>query len=229
VSFALKTACDLRHTIKKPPLPQIFILRSLRVSGFAFIFPLEIIRTVVLFYLDMPATLTIHDGRLIKGNETRAAILQVAIQIASEEGLEGLSLGRLADDVGMSKSGLFAHFRSKEDLQLAVVDAARDLFIAQVVTPARKFPAGIQRLRKLADTWLAYAQGHVFRGGCFFVAASMEFDSRPGRVRDRVCELMAGWLAALAQGPATGRARVTRLARTAAPGGAGRMLCQLQR
>jgi AcrR family transcriptional regulator len=146
----------------------------------------------------MSATLTIHDGRLIKGNETRAAILQVAIQIASEEGLEGLSLGRLADDVGMSKSGLFAHFRSKEDLQLAVVDTARDLLMEQVVTPARKLPAGIKRLRKLADTWLAYAQGQVFRGGCFFVAASMEFDSRPGKVRDRVYELMATWMAALA-------------------------------
>jgi AcrR family transcriptional regulator len=146
----------------------------------------------------MPATLTVRDGRLIKGNETRTAILQVAIQIASEEGLEGLSLGRLADEVGMSKSGLFAHFRSKEDLQLAVVDTARDLFMEQVVNPARKLPAGLRRLRKLADAWLAYAQGNVFRGGCFFVAASMEFDSRPGKVRDRVYELMALWLAALA-------------------------------
>src|SRR5882672_8916666 len=154
----------------------------------------------------MPATLTIHDGRLIRGNETRAAILQVAIQIASEEGLEGLSLGRLADEVGMSKSGLFAHFRSKEDLQLAVVDAARDLFMEQVVTPARKLPAGIKRLRKLADTWLAYAQGQIFRGGCFFVAASMEFDSRPGKVRDRVYELMAAWMEALAAEVRTAKA-----------------------
>src|SRR5258708_27302657 len=116
---------------------------------------------------EMPATLTIHDGGLIKGTETRAAILEVAVQIASEEGLEGLSLGRLADDVGMSKSGLFAHFRSKEDLQLAVVDAARDLFIAQVVTPARKLPAGIQRLRKLAGTSPSYTPRHTFRRGRF--------------------------------------------------------------
>lgn len=145
----------------------------------------------------MSATLTIHDGRLIKGNETRAAILEVAAQIASVEGLEGLSLARLADEVGMSKSGLFAHFRSKEELQIAVVDAARDLFVEQVITPARKLPAGMKRLRKLAETWLAYAEGQVFRGGCFFAAASMEFDSRPGRVRDRISELMSNWLETL--------------------------------
>lgn len=142
----------------------------------------------------MTALLAETDGRLLKGNETRSAILQVAIQIASAEGLEGLSLGRLATEVGMSKSGLFAHFRSKEELQLAVVDAAGELFVQEVIVPTLKLPAGLQRLRGLADYWLSYAGRRVFRGGCFFFAASMEFDGRPGEVRERVKSLMQRWL-----------------------------------
>ncbi|MBZ5525073.1 MAG: TetR/AcrR family transcriptional regulator [Acidobacteriia bacterium] len=142
----------------------------------------------------MTSTLSETDGRLLKGNETRSTILQVAVQIASAEGLEGLSLGRLATEVGMSKSGLFAHFRSKEDLQVAVVDAASELFVQEVILPAQSFPAGLQRLRSLAENWLSYAGRRVFRGGCFFFAASMEFDSRPGVVRERVKSLMLRWL-----------------------------------
>ncbi len=94
----------------------------------------------------------------------------------------------------MSKSGLFAHFRSKQELQLAVVETARSMFIEEVIRPAQGVPSGLPRLRKLAETWLSYAEREVFRGGCFFVAASLEFDSRPGAVKDRITEIMGEWL-----------------------------------
>jgi AcrR family transcriptional regulator len=124
-------------------------------------------------------------------------ILETAVHIASEEGLEGLTIGRLASALSMSKSGLFAHFGSKEDLQLATVEAARTIFIREVIRPAFETNHGIARLWKLCDIWLGYVQGKVFRGGCFFAAAAAEFDSRPGAVRDRVAEIMKEWLATL--------------------------------
>jgi AcrR family transcriptional regulator len=129
-----------------------------------------------------------------KGRQTRTEILDIAAQVASAEGLEGVSLGRLAQEVGMSKSGLFAHFRSKQELQLAVVETARSLFIEEVIHPAQTVPSGLRRLRKLAEAWLSYAERDVFRGGCFFVAASLEFDGRPGAVKDRITEIMGEWL-----------------------------------
>jgi AcrR family transcriptional regulator len=97
----------------------------------------------------------------------------------------------------MSKSGLFAHFGSKEDLQLATVDAARAIFIERVVQPAFEARKGLLRLRRLCEIWFDYAQSQVFRGGCFFAAASAEFDSRPGQVRDRIAEIMKEWLEVL--------------------------------
>jgi AcrR family transcriptional regulator len=97
----------------------------------------------------------------------------------------------------MSKSGLFAHFGSKEDLQLATVDAAREIFIREVIRPAFDTGQGLARLWKLCDIWLMYVRGGVFRGGCFFAAAAAEFDSRPGPVRDRIAEIMKEWLATL--------------------------------
>lgn len=142
----------------------------------------------------MTTLIATSDARIQKGRQTRHAILQLASQIASAEGLEGLSLGRLAAEIGMSKSGLFAHFRSKEDLQLAVIDAARALFIQEVLLPAEAAAHGVRRLARLVETWLSYAQRNVFRGGCFFFAASLEFDNRPGPVRERIRELMAQWL-----------------------------------
>ena len=158
----------------------------------------DIDRPVVLFVYDIESHMTpptaTSDARIQKGRQTRHTILQLATQIASAEGLEGLSLGRLAAEIGMSKSGLFAHFRSKEDLQLAVIDYARALFIQEVVLPAEAAGHGICRLGRLVETWLSYAQRNVFRGGCFFFAASMEFDNRPGPVRERIRELMAQWL-----------------------------------
>ena len=129
-----------------------------------------------------------------KGSQTRSEILETAVQIASVEGLEGISLGRLASEVGMSKSGLFAHFRSKRELQLAVVETARSMFIEEVIEPAQRAPSGVKRLRKLAESWLSYAERNVFQGGCFFLAASLEFDSRPGAVRDRITAIMSEWL-----------------------------------
>jgi AcrR family transcriptional regulator len=133
-----------------------------------------------------------------RGLKTRHAILRKAVDLASLEGLEGLTIGRLASTLRISKSGLFAHFGSKEDLQCAVVDEARDIFVESVVRPAFKF-RGLQRLRALCENWLSYSKARVFPGGCFFSAASLEFDDRPGRVRDRIVELMKKWLENLEQ------------------------------
>jgi len=135
------------------------------------------------------------DGRRERGRRTRASILATAVDIASVEGLEGLTIGRLATGLGMSKSGLFAHFGSKEELQLATIDAARDVFIEQVVHPVRTAGRGLPRLRALLDAHLAYLRRDVFSGGCFFVAARMEFGSRPpGPVRDAIAEQTDDWL-----------------------------------
>jgi AcrR family transcriptional regulator len=109
------------------------------------------------------------------------------------EGLEGLTIGRLASELRISKSGLFAHFGSKEDLQCAVVDEAREIFVERVVRPAFQFQ-GLKRLRALCENWLAYGEEGVFPGGCFFSAASLEFDDRPGRVREQIVGLMRKWL-----------------------------------
>jgi len=128
-----------------------------------------------------------------RGLKTRRAILRKAVNLASLEGLEGLTIGKLASELRISKSGLFAHFGSKEDLQCAVVDAARDIFVEKVVRPAYEF-RGLKRLRALCENWLSYGEGKVFPGGCFFSAASLEFDDRPGRVRDQIVELMKKWL-----------------------------------
>jgi AcrR family transcriptional regulator len=136
-------------------------------------------------------------ARKAHGERTRQNILEAAVDIASAEGLEGLTIGRLATQIGMSKSGLFAHFGSKEDLQLATVEAARAIFIREVVGPAFKAEEGLERLWRLCDIWLEYVRGGVFRGGCFFAAASSEFDSRPGPVRDRIAEIMKEWLTTL--------------------------------
>jgi len=133
-----------------------------------------------------------------RGLRTRRAILRKAVNIASVEGLEGLTIGRLASVLQISKSGLFAHFGSKEDLQCAVVEEAREIFVDRVVRPAYQFQ-GLQRLRALCENWLAYGEQRVFPGGCFFAAASLEFDDRPGRVREQVVGLMRKWLGTLEQ------------------------------
>jgi AcrR family transcriptional regulator len=133
----------------------------------------------------------------MKGDRTRQSILERAVDLASLEGLEGLTIGRLADDLGMSKSGLFAHFGSKEDLQLATVNAAAQRYVAEIFAPALKEPRGYPRLVAICNAWLSYLRRQVFPGGCFFAAASFEVDSRPGLVRDRVRTLMDDWIGAL--------------------------------
>jgi AcrR family transcriptional regulator len=134
-----------------------------------------------------------------KGEETRAAILGTAVDIASVEGLEGLTIGRLAKELDMSKSGLFGHFGSKEDLQLATVRAARRIFIREVLLPTQEAAEGLPRIWALCDAWLSYMERGVFRGGCFFFAVSAEFDNRPGPVRDAIAANMKEWLDYLAQ------------------------------
>ena len=116
----------------------------------------------------------------------RDAILDRAVEVASEEGLEGLTIGRLSSELGLSKSGLFGHFGSKEDLQLAALDAASAIFVREVIEPAVAAPEGAPRLRAYCDRWVGYLERKVFSGGCFFAAATAEFDSRPGAVRDKL-------------------------------------------
>lgn len=125
---------------------------------------------------------------------TRLAILERAVDLASTQGLEGLTIGRLANDLQMSKSGLFAHFGSKEDLQLATVDAAAGRFFEEVVSPALSEAEGSPRLRAYCERYLAYLEHGVFAGGCFWAAAAPEFDDRPGAVRDAVRAGVTGWL-----------------------------------
>ena len=137
-----------------------------------------------------------EDGRRLRGSKTRQAILERAVQIASVEGLEGLSIGRLAADLGVSKSGLFAHFGSKAELQLATIDAAREIFMQEVIGDGPP-DSGIGGVLWLTDSWLGYMEREVFRGGCFFAATSTEFDSRPGPVRDRLASMMGEWLLVL--------------------------------
>jgi AcrR family transcriptional regulator len=135
--------------------------------------------------------------RRARGLRTRTAILRRAVDLASAEGLEGLTVGRLADDLGMSKSGLFAHFGSKEELQLATVEMARQIFIDQITRPALSAPKGMPRLWSIIDRWLDHIERGIFKGGCFFTAASFEFDSRRGAVRDLIAKIMREWIGVL--------------------------------
>jgi AcrR family transcriptional regulator len=128
------------------------------------------------------------------GERSRAAILDAAARLATVEGIEGLSIARLADEVGMSKSGLFAHFRSKEELQLATVEKASAVFFSQVVDPAMTAGRAMERLRRLVDGYLTYVQVDTFPGGCFFASVLAEVDMQPGAVRDRLIRFLADWL-----------------------------------
>jgi AcrR family transcriptional regulator len=137
------------------------------------------------------------DGRRLRGDRTRQAILARAVDIASAEGLEGLSIGRLATDLGVSKSGLFAHFGSKQELQLETIDAAAEIFEREVWLPVAELSPGIVRLAGLMESWLDYFHRGVFSGGCFFSNAHHEFDGRPGEVRDRIAEQKQRWMDAI--------------------------------
>ncbi|BFV58180.1 TetR/AcrR family transcriptional regulator [Kitasatospora sp. CMC57] len=135
----------------------------------------------------------VTDGRVQRGNETRRAVLGRAVQVASIEGLGSLSIGRLATDLGLSKSGVFAAFGSKEELQLATVRAARRIFYDAVIVPAEQAAPGLPRLRLLCESWIAYIQAKVFPGGCFFQSVSVEFNTRPGPIRDALAVAARDW------------------------------------
>jgi AcrR family transcriptional regulator len=137
------------------------------------------------------------DGRRLRGDRTRKTILAKAVDIASVEGLEGLSIGRLASELDVSKSGLFAHFGSKQELQLETVDAASEIFEEEVWLPVADLEPGIVRLEALMESWLDYFRRGVFSGGCFFSNAHHEFDSRPGPVRDRIALQKNRWMDAI--------------------------------
>jgi AcrR family transcriptional regulator len=128
-----------------------------------------------------------------KGQETREAILAHALGLATRIGFEALSIGRLAEDLGMSKSGLFAHFRSKEALQLEILRMAGARMVDTVVKPALAVPRGEPRVRALFDRWLAWETSPSLPGGCPFMAASFELDDRPGPVRDFVVQNLRDW------------------------------------
>ncbi|MBX6355581.1 MAG: TetR/AcrR family transcriptional regulator [Micromonosporaceae bacterium] len=135
-----------------------------------------------------------QDGRLLRGERTRTAVLDAAVALATEQGLDGLSLAQLADRLGVSKSGLFAHWRSKEELQLAAVERAREQWIEQVVSPALRAPRGVRRLWALHEAKLAFYAAWVLPGGCFFVHSGFEYSQRPGPVRDRLIAVLSEWL-----------------------------------
>jgi AcrR family transcriptional regulator len=141
-----------------------------------------------------PAT----DGRIRRGDETRRLVLRRAVDLASIEGLDGVTIGRLAEELSISKSGLFAHFGSKEALQLATIRAARAIFSLAVVTPAMAQPPGMVRLRALLDGWLDYSRSRAFPGGCFFSRATHEYAARPSAVRDALRDADDEWLGLVA-------------------------------
>src|SRR3954454_10342226 len=139
------------------------------------------------------------------GERSRAAILREAARLATVEGLDGLSLARLADAVGMSKSGLFPHFGSKEQLQLATVETASAIYDELVIEPAGETATGVPRLRAYVERFISHVEEGVFPGGCFFVSAVSELDAQPGPVRDGAMAFSQRWLALLAAEVAAGQ------------------------
>src|SRR5215831_19377629 len=131
------------------------------------------------------------------GERTRAAILRAAASLATVEGLEGLSIGHLADAIGMSKSGLYAHFGSKQELQLATVEEAERILQAEVIAPALAARPGLAQLAAACEAYFSYVQRRIFPGGCFFAATALEMGTRPGPVRDRVAAIQSGFAATL--------------------------------
>ena len=133
------------------------------------------------------------DGRLLRGARSRRMILRHAVDVASLEGLNGLTLGRLAIDLGLSKSGVQALFGTKENLQIAAAEVAREAFAEAVIRPALPAPHGAARLRALINRWIDYAEAPLFPGGCFWAANLVDFDSRSGPVRDTLSRQQREW------------------------------------
>ena len=134
------------------------------------------------------------DGRLVRGDQTRRAVLRRSVDIASVDGLEGLSIGRLATELGISKSGVFAHFGSKEELQLATIRAARRIYADAVVVPALEVEPGFGRVWELSKNWLDYSQRRTFPGGCFFQRVSHEYAGRAGAVQAALAAVHREWM-----------------------------------
>jgi AcrR family transcriptional regulator len=149
----------------------------------------------------MDAVSTQHPQRKPRsdGERSRRTILDAAAKLATVEGLEGLSIGRLAEHIGMSKSGLYAHFGSKEELQLAAIETAGGIFEAEVIAPAEQAATHLEKLRVLCEQFLSHVERRVFPGGCFFASAAAEFDTHPGPVRERISDFQRGWTDLLAQ------------------------------
>jgi AcrR family transcriptional regulator len=154
----------------------------------------------VLFRLRENSTIVLYSARVAmtpiktKGERTRATILDEAARLATIVGLDGLTIGGLASAIGMSKSGLYAHFGSKQELQLATIDAARETFVDEVLRPALSAPKGIQRLFAICETYLSHIERRVFPGGCFFSAAAADVGSWPGPARDSIVAQRQDWL-----------------------------------
>jgi AcrR family transcriptional regulator len=139
-----------------------------------------------------------------KGEQTRETILLHALRLATQVGFEGLTIGRLADELKLSKSGLFAHFGSKENLQVKVLEVASRRFVDEVIRPALSAPRGIRRVRALFERWLAWETSPSLPGGCPFNAAATELDDRPGPAREYVVKSQHDWLETLANTARTG-------------------------
>ena len=150
----------------------------------------ELLTTTV---TDAAGTAARTDGRRLRGDASRRVILTAAGDLASVEGLDQLSIGRIAQAAGLSKSNVATLFGSKERLQLATVEAARERFIETVIEPARAHPRGLGRTLALVDHWITYSRDRVFPGGCFFATAAADFDAKPGEVRDAVAGLLREW------------------------------------
>jgi AcrR family transcriptional regulator len=131
------------------------------------------------------------------GLRTRKAILQEAVSLATVEGLEGLSIGGLAKALGISKSGLYAHFGSKQQLQLATIDEAERIFDLEVIDPSTRAPEGLRQLVAVCDLFFDHLERHTFPGGCFFASAVLEMGTRPGRVKERVGQFQQRLIALL--------------------------------
>jgi AcrR family transcriptional regulator len=139
------------------------------------------------------------EPRPSKGEASRTTILLAAAKLATTRGLDGLSIGDLAAEVGMSKSGLYAHFQSKEELELATIETAAAIFDREVLRPAARAHPGTERLGALVDAFLSHLERKVYPGGCFFAAVAAELDTRPGPARDRVVAVLGQWQSLLRQ------------------------------
>ena len=139
------------------------------------------------------------------GERSRRAILDASARLATVEGIDGLSIGRLAQAIGMSKSGLYAHFGSKEELQLATIATAEEVYETDVIEPAMELPDGLPRVEALCERFLTHIESGVFPGGCFFASVAAELDTRPGPVRDRIAAFQSRWSELIASGLRAGQ------------------------